>query len=96
MSSSPSYIKCKLLSTTLEIFLFSANAFGYTASGCMVKMDEDSDGDIKVLGDNQMDNLEESQKQQFKRKDGLGIRYEKYIQVSKKTSNCDVSKIKTS
>ena len=65
--------------------MFFENAFGVAASGCMGRKDGDSDGGIKILGDNQMDNLEGNQQEQVNSKDSSELGYEKCIQVSKKT-----------
>ena len=76
--------------------MFFENGIRDATSGGMGKRDEDSVGGMKILEDNQMDNFEDSQRELFNSKDDLGTRYEKYIQVSQKTSNRDVSKIKIS
>ena len=54
------------------------------------KIDEELFSANKILEDNQMGNLEDSQKEQFSSKDCLEITYEKSFQISKKTSNRDV------
>ena len=76
--------------------MFFQNGIRDATSGGMGKNDEDSVGDMKKLEYNHMENFEDSQQEQFNSKDGFGTRYEKRIQVSKKTSNRHVSKIKIS
>ena len=67
----------------------------------MGKRDEDVVGDIKVLEDIQMENPDDHQVEQVKSKHGFEFGYERYIPVSKKTSNrvvyqdqkCSIKKI---
>ena len=70
--------------------MFFVNGVRDATSEVMGKRDEDSVGGIKILEDNQKYNLEDSHQEQVICKDGLGIMYEKYVQVSKKTSNRDI------
>ena len=51
------------------------------------KKEEESVGDIKILEDNQMDNLEDNQREQVFGENDIDFGYEKYIQVSKTTSD---------
>ena len=71
-------------------FLFFQNGIRDATSGGMGKGDKDPVGDKKIVEDNQMYNPEGNQQEQFYSKDGLEIRYEKYIRVSKRTSKRDV------
>ena len=60
------------------------------ASGCTGKKDEEMFSAFKLLADNQLGNLEDSQQEQFNIKECLENTYENSIQVSMKTSNRDV------
>ena len=70
-----------------RLFLFSENAKKVATSGCTGKRDEDSVGDKKVLEENQLENIEDNQQEEVNIKGGFDFGYEKYIQVSKKTSS---------
>ena len=67
--------------------MFSENANRDATSGSTGKRNEDSVGGKTFLEDNQLDNLEDNQQEEVNTKGGFEFGYEKYIQVSKKTSN---------
>ena len=53
----------------------------------MGKRDEVSVGDVKILEEDQMENLEDNQQEQFNGEDGFEFGLEMFIQIPKETSN---------
>ena len=67
--------------------MFFEIAFRDATSGCMGKGEEGSVGDVKILEEDPMENLEDKQEEQFKGEDGFEFGLEMFIQVPKKTSH---------